>query len=66
MKKTAALAALALAAMIPIGALGETVFAGEVTASNTQVIAAPFGGMVEKVSVRVGDSVKIGDPIAVV
>lgn len=66
MKKTAALAAFALAAMIPIGALGETVFAGEVTASNTQVIAAPFGGMVEKVSVRVGDSVKIGDPIAVV
>ncbi|MEI3405869.1 MAG: biotin/lipoyl-binding protein [Christensenellales bacterium] len=66
MKKTAALAAFALATMIPIGALGETVFAGEVTASNTQVIAAPFGGMVEKVSVRVGDSVKIGDPIAVV
>ena len=66
MKKTAALAAFALAAMIPMGALGETVFAGEVTASNTQVIAAPFGGMVEKVSVRVGDSVKIGDPIAVV
>lgn len=46
--------------------LAETVFAGEVTASNPQVIAAPFGGMVEKVSVRVGDSVKIGDPIAVV
>ena len=34
MKKTAALAAFALAAMIPMGALGETVFAGEVTASN--------------------------------
>ena len=66
MKKTAALAAFALAAMMPLGALGETVFAGEVTASNTQVIAAPYGGMVEQVSIRVGDSVKIGDPIAVV
>lgn len=59
------LACLALALCLPSAALGETVFAGEVTAGDTQVIAAPYGGLVEKVSVRVGDSVKIGDPIAV-
>lgn len=61
----AALLLLALTLM-PGAALGETVFSGEVTAGDTQVIAAPYGGVVEQVSVRVGDSVKIGDPIAVV
>lgn len=59
-------AALALTLSLPACALGETVFSGEVTAGNTQVIAAPYGGVVEQVSVRAGDSVKIGDPIAVV
>lgn len=61
-----ALAALLAALALPACALGETVFAGEVTADRAQVIAAPYGGMVEEVAVRVGDSVKIGDPIAVV
>lgn len=59
-------AAAALALALPACALGETVFSGEVTAGTAQAIAAPYGGVVEKVSVRVGDSVTIGDPIAVV
>ena len=60
-------AAVALcAALIPAQALGETVFSGEVTVSGTQVIAAPYGGTVSGVRVRVGDSVRIGDPIATV
>lgn len=60
------LAALALMLALPGSALGESVFAGEVTASDIHVIAAPYGGLVEQVSVRAGDSVNIGDPIAVV
>lgn len=66
MKKTATLSALLLALTLPLAAQAETVFAGEVTAGTTQVIAAPYGGLVEDVRVRVGDSVKIGDPIATV
>ncbi|MCI7737531.1 MAG: HlyD family efflux transporter periplasmic adaptor subunit [Clostridiales bacterium] len=59
-------AALAAAACLPVCALGETVFGGEVTADFAQVIAAPYGGIVGQVAVRAGDSVKIGDPIAVI
>ena len=66
MKKTASLGALLLALVLPLAAQAETVFAGEVTAETAQVIAAPYGGLVEDVRVRVGDSVKIGDPIATV
>ena len=67
-RKTAALAAAMLlcAALIPGQALGETVFPGEVTVSGAKVIAAPYGGVVNDVRVRVGDSVHIGDPIATV
>ena len=59
-------AAMLCAALIPAQALGESVFAGEVTVSGAQVIAAPYGGVVSDMRVRVGDSVHIGDPIATV
>ena len=66
-RRAARLAACLLcAALAPAQALGETVFAGEVTVSGDQVIAAPYGGVVSGLRVRVGDSVNIGDPIAVV
>lgn len=45
-------------------ASAQTVLPGEVTARTTQVIAAPYGGLVEEMRVRVGDSIHIGDPIA--
>lgn len=64
--KTRCIAAALAALALPACALGETVFSGEVTADCAQVIAAPYGGIVEQVAVRVGDSVSIGDPIAVV
>lgn len=47
MKKTASLGALLLALALPLAAQAETVFAGEVTAETAQVIAAPYGGLVE-------------------
>lgn len=65
MKKRLAAMLMALTAL-PLGALGETMFSGTVTAGQTQVITAPYGGIVEEVAVRVGDSVDIGDPIATV
>lgn len=58
---------LALAALLllqPTLAAAETMFSGVVTAGETQVITAPYGGIVQDVAVRAGDSVKIGDPIA--
>ena len=55
---------LAAALLLPGAALCETMFSGEVTAGQTQVIAAPYGGIVQDVAVRVGDSVDIGDTVA--
>ena len=57
---------LAAALLLPGAALCETIFSGEVTAGQKQVIAAPYGGIVQDVAVRVGDSVDIGDRIATV
>lgn len=65
-RRAALAAAMLCAALLPAQALAETVFSGEVTVSGAQVIAAPYGGMVSDVRVRVGDSVRIGDPIATV
>ncbi len=58
---TAAVLAMLL---LPMSAYCETIFSGEVTAQETHVIVAPFGGNVEHVYVRAGDSVQIGDAIA--
>ena len=65
-RRAALAAAMLCAALLPAQALAETVFSGEVTVSGAQVVAAPYGGMVSDVRVRVGDSVRIGDPIATV
>lgn len=54
----------ALLGAIPAAASAEAAFSGEVTASRTQVITAPYGGAVSGVTVRAGDSVKLGDFIA--
>lgn len=63
MKKMMAMV-LSAALALPAFAAAETVFNGTVTAGDTQVITAPYGGIVGEVAVRVGDSVEIGDPIA--
>lgn len=64
MKKTSMLALAAAVLMLPFGAQAENIFAGEVTAGQTHVIAAPYGGLVEDVQVRAGDVIQIGDAIA--
>lgn len=54
---------LALAMLCP-AALAEVSFEGSVIAGETAAVGAPFGGLVESVALRVGDSVALGDPVA--
>lgn len=63
-RRVLAMTAGAMLMLAPACALGDAMFSGEVTAGDTQVIVAPYGGIVENVAVREGDSVQIGDLIA--
>lgn len=63
-KWIAAMSAALLTVSLPLTAMGELIFNGEVTAGETLVIAAPFGGVVSNMSVREGESVKVGQTIA--
>lgn len=64
MKRIARICAALCAALLPLAASAETVFYGQVTARDIQVISAPYGALVEDVRVCVGDVIHIGDPIA--
>ena len=64
MKRIISMGAALCAALTLSSASAQTVLPGEVTARTAQVISAPYGGWVNDVRVRVGDSLHIGDPIA--
>lgn len=64
MKRIISMGAALCAALALSSASAQTVLPGEVTARTAQVISAPYGGWVNDVRVRVGDSLHIGDPIA--
>lgn len=67
MKKGVRLAALCMVlALLPFSALAEISFEGKVIASETAPIIAPFGGLVDKVALREGDPVGIGDDVATI
>ena len=67
MKKTGLALWLALCLMLPGLALGATgTFEGTVVSSESISITAPFGGTVSAFSLREGDAVTVGDPIATV
>lgn len=55
---------LALLTCLTYAASAEVSFAGQVIASETVAISAPFGGNVDAVNVRVGDPIEVGDPVA--
>lgn len=57
-------ASLALMTALTGAAAAEVSFAGKVIASETVAITAPFGGLVDKVNVRAGDPLEVGDPVA--
>lgn len=64
MKRKTILIALLLALLAGGQALAEISFQGKVISGETLVITAPFGGMIDKVNVRVGDTVHVGDTVA--
>ena len=68
MKRSIRFAALCLALMFSIvgAAMAEISFEGKVIASETVPIIAPFGGLVDKVALRVGDPVAVGDAVATI
>ena len=67
MKKSFRILSLLLAAlMLCPAALAEVSFDGRVIASETVAASAPFGGLVDSVAVRAGDSLSVGDPVAVI
>ena len=64
MKRKTLLIALLLALLVSGQALAEISFQGRVISSESAVITAPFGGIIDKVMVRAGDTIHVGDPVA--
>lgn len=68
MKKGIRKAALWLATSMCVctSAMAEISFDGNVIASETTPIIAPFGGLVDSVALRVGDTVDVGETVATI
>ena len=65
MKKSIRRVALLTAALMALSgaaALAELSFAGHVVAETTDTVNAPFGGLVDSVDVRAGDTVEVVGP----
>ncbi len=59
-----ALLIAALAALMPLQALAEVSFSGKVVSRDSAAVMAPFGGIIDRMSVRAGDTIHVGDPVA--
>ena len=57
---------VALAVLTGIPALAQVTFQGTVVSSKTIAVNAPFGGLVDAIDLRKGDSVHVGDPVATI
>jgi len=58
------LVALALLAGVP--ALAQVTFQGTVVSSKTIAVNAPFGGIVDEITLRKGDPIQLGGPVATI
>ena len=58
------LVALALLAGVP--ALAQVTFQGTVVSSKTITVNAPFGGIVDEITLRKGDPIQLGGPVATI
>ena len=58
----ALIALLVLALGAP--ALAQVTFQGTVVSRETTAISAPFGGLIDEISLRKGDLIRVGDPVA--
>lgn len=57
---------VALAVLAGVPALAQISFQGNVVSSRTIAVNAPFGGIVDELSLRKGDPVQIGSPVATI
>jgi len=64
MKKTVCIVMLLVSMLFSCNTLAEVSFEGKVVASETIPVLAPFGGMVDRISLQRGDKVGIGDTVA--
>ncbi len=62
---TAAMAALLILAL-GAPALAQVTFQGTVISRETITVSAPFGGLVDELSLRKGDKICVGDPVATI
>ena len=58
--------ALLLASLIGVQALAQVSFNGTVVSRETVAVIAPFGGLVEAISLRKGDPIHVGDAVATI
>ena len=58
--------AVMLATILSAQALAQATFDGSVVSKETVAISAPFGGLVDKITLRKGDVLHVGDPVATI
>ena len=58
--------AVVLATILSAQALAQATFDGSVVSKETVAISAPFGGLVDKITLRKGDVLHVGDPVATI
>ena len=64
MKKIIWLLIAVLTVTLAAGALGEMSFEGVIVSEETETVTAPFGGIVEKITVREGSLIHTGETLA--
>ena len=60
------LLAVLLAASLLGAALAQASFEGTVISSDTVSVSAPFGGLIDKITLRKGDPIHVGDAVATI
>ena len=55
---------IAALALLPLQALAEASFNGKVVSRDSAAVMAPFGGIIDRMAVRAGDTLHVGDPVA--
>ena len=66
-KKSFAVAlAVGLALLLGAPALAQATFQGSVISRETTAVSAPFGGLIDDISLRKGDVIHVGDPVATI
>ncbi len=65
-KRVAAVLAALLVLALGAPALAQVTFTGTVVSRETISVSAPFGGLIDEISLRKGDPIRVGDPVATI